>query len=92
MSEPASRSDHFVVRMRWVVLALLVALCAYILPGVASTREDDDVLAFLPPDHPDVIGFRAVAERFGVLEIGLVGLRKPDGGDLLTQGSVDEVR
>lgn len=90
MSE--SGSDHFVVRARWIILALLVALCAYILPGAASIREDDDVLAFLPPDHRDVIAFREVADRFGVLEIGLVGLRKPDGGELLTLDRVDEVR
>lgn len=85
-------SEHFVVRARWVILALLVALCAWILPGAANIREDDDVLAFLPPDHPDVIAFREVADRFGVLEIGLVGLRKPDGGELLTLDRVDEVR
>lgn len=85
-------SEHFVVRARWVILALLVALCAWILPGAANIREDDDVLAFLPPDHPDVIAFREVADRFGVLEIGLVGLRKPDGGELLSLARVDEVR
>lgn len=91
MSQPVAAAEHFVVRARWVVLALLVALCAFILPGVGSIREDDDVLAFLPPDHPDVIAFREVADRFGVLEIGLVGLSKPDG-DLLTLERVDEVR
>jgi predicted RND superfamily exporter protein len=85
-------SEHFVVRARWVILALLVALCAWILPGAASLREDNDVLAFLPPDHPDVIAFREVADRFGVLEIGLVGLRKPDGSELLSLERVDEVR
>ena len=85
-------SEHFVVRARWIILALLVALCAWILPGAANIREDDDVLAFLPPDHPDVIAFREVADRFGVLSIGLVGLRKPDGGELLSLDRVDEVR
>ncbi len=85
-------SDHFVVRARWIILALLVALCAWILPGAAHIKEDDDVLAFLPPDHPDVIAFRSVADRFGVLEIGLVGLRKPDGGELLSLERADEVR
>jgi predicted RND superfamily exporter protein len=85
-------SDHFVVRARWIILALLVALCAWILPGAAHIQEDDDVLAFLPPDHPDVIAFREVADRFGVLEIGLVGLHKPDGGELLSLERADEVR
>ncbi len=83
--------DHFVVRARWAILAALVALCAWILPGVRDVKEDDDVLAFLPHDHADVIAFREIAERFGVLEIGLVGLYKPDG-DMLSVDRVDEVR
>ena len=84
--------DHPIVRARWAVLALLVAVCAFVLPGNRELREDDDVLAFLPPDHPDVVGFRDVASRFGVLEIGLVGLRSKDDADLLTPERVDEVR
>ena len=83
--------DHFVVRARWAILAALVALCAWILPGALHVREDDDVLAFLPGDHPDVVGFREIADRFGVLSIGLVGLR-PSEGDMLSVERVDEVR
>ncbi len=83
--------EHFVVRARWAILAALVALCAWILPGVGHVQEDDDVLAFLPNDHEDVIAFREIADRFGVLEIGLVGLYKPDG-DMLSVERVDEVR
>lgn len=83
--------DHFVVRARWAILAALVALCAWILPGALSVKEDDDVLAFLPGDHPDVVGFREIADRFGVLSIGLVGLR-PSEGDMLSVARVDEVR
>jgi predicted RND superfamily exporter protein len=88
---PPVGPDHLVVRARWVILALLVALCAWILPGVSHVREDDDVLAFLPPSHPEVVTFREVAARFGVLEIALVGLARPDG-DLLSVERVDEVR
>ena len=83
--------EHPIVRARWLILALTVALAALILPGFQDIREDNDVLAFLPPDHPDVVAFREVASRFGVLEVGLVGLHKQDG-DLLTPERVDEVR
>jgi predicted RND superfamily exporter protein len=83
--------EHFVVRARWAILALLVALCAWVLPGALSVREDNDVLAFLPGDHPDVMGFREIADRFGVLEIALVGLHRDDG-DMLSLERVDEVR
>lgn len=83
--------DHLVVRARWAILAALVALCAWILPGLGAVQEDDDVLAFLPPSHPEVLAFREIAGRFGVLEIGLVGLGKREG-DLLSLAAVDEVR
>lgn len=83
--------DHPFVRARWAILALAVGVAALILPGLGAIREDNDVLAFLPPDHPDVVAFREVAKRFGVLEVGLVGLSKPDG-DLLAVDRVDEVR
>lgn len=80
-----------IVRARWAILAVAAALCAFVLPGVRELREDDDVLAFLPPEHPDVAGFREIAGRFGMLELALVGLHKPDG-DLLAPERVDEVR
>jgi predicted RND superfamily exporter protein len=83
--------DHPIVRARWVVLALAAVVAASLLPGLRDIREDNDVLAFLPPDHADVVAFREVAARFGVLEVGLVGLSKPDG-DMLSPERVDQVR
>ncbi|MCB9703479.1 MAG: MMPL family transporter [Myxococcales bacterium] len=82
---------HPIIRARWVILAIVVALAAFILPGVDDVREDNDVLAFLPPDHPEVINFHEVAARFGMLEIGLVGLHV-DEGDMLGIDEVDRVR
>lgn len=88
---PASPAPvHFVVRARWVVLAVFVALCAWIVPGVTHLRHDDDVLAFLPPEHPDVVTFRAVAERFGMLEVALVGLRSDE--PMLSPERTEQVR
>lgn len=83
--------DHLVVRARWAILAALIGVCAWILPGLKSVQEDDDVLAFLPPSDPEVLAFREIADHFGVLEIGLVGIRKTEG-DLLSVAAVDEVR
>jgi predicted RND superfamily exporter protein len=87
----ASGSDHPIVRARWVILLVFAAVCAWLVPGVADLKNDDDVLAFLPPDHEDVVAFHAVAERFGMLEVALVGLAAEDG-DLLAPEKVDEVR
>lgn len=83
--------DHPVVRARWVILVLFAALCVWLIPGVAHLRHDDDVLAFLPPDHEDVQAFQREARRFGVLEVVLIGLTAPDG-DLLSLERVDRVR
>ncbi len=82
---------HPIVRARWIVLAVFAALCAWLVPGVGSLQHDDDVLAFLPPDHPDVVAFNEVADRFGMLEVALVGLRS-DGTDLLQPESTEQVR
>ncbi|MEX1364281.1 MAG: MMPL family transporter, partial [Nannocystaceae bacterium] len=83
-------SEHPVVRARWVVLVLLVAVCGWLIPGIAQLRHDDDVLAFLPPAHPDVVAFREVAERFGMLEIALVGLSSDE--PLLEVERTEQVR
>jgi uncharacterized protein len=89
-SSASPAPDHLVVRARWVVLALFVGLCAWIVPGIAQLRHDDDVLAFLPPEHPDVVAFREVADRFGMLEVALVGLQSDD--TLLTPARTEQVR
>jgi len=91
VTESASKGLHPIVKARWAVLAVFVALCAWLIPGVSSLRHDDDVLAFLPPDHPDVVAFNDVADRFGMLEVGLVGLRH-GGDDLLVPETTEQVR
>lgn len=90
-SSPPSSGLHPIVRARWAVVAVFVALCAWLVPGVSSLQHDDDVLAFLPPDHPDVVTFGEVADRFGMLEVGLVGLRN-GGDDLLVPATTESVR
>ncbi|MBK8720537.1 MAG: MMPL family transporter [Deltaproteobacteria bacterium] len=87
------RTDvHPIVRARWAILLVFAALCAWLIPGVTSLEHDDDVLAFLPPEHPDVVAFHEVADRFGMLEVALVGVRAPAGEDLLTAERAEAVR
>ncbi|MCA9710055.1 MAG: MMPL family transporter, partial [Myxococcales bacterium] len=86
----SSPSDHPIVRARYVVLVLLVAICAWMIPGIGLLRHDDDVLAFLPPEDPDVVTFREVADRFGMLEVVLVGLRSEQ--PMLTPERTERVR
>jgi predicted RND superfamily exporter protein len=87
----ASPVLHPIVRARWWILALFVALCAWLIPGVTQIENDDDVLAFLPPDHPEVINFNAVAARFGMMEVALIGL-EDEGGSLLLPQRIAQVR
>ena len=87
-----SKSLHPIVRARLPILAIFAVLCAWLLPGVRHLVHDNDVLAFLPPDHPDVVSFRDVADRFGMLEVALVGVRAPEGEDLLTPERSEAVR
>ena len=86
-----AKDMHAIVRARWAILVVFLALCAWLIPGVASIQNDDDVLAFLPPDHPEVINFQEVAERFGMTEVALVGL-SAGGSDLLVPQRVAAVR
>lgn len=90
MPESSSRL-HPIVQGRFIILAVFAALCAWLVPGVAQLQHDDDVLAFLPPEHADVVTFGEVADRFGMLSVGLVGLRA-DGADLLTHERTEAVR
>ena len=90
-SNRPSGQDHLIVRARWVILAAFVALCAWLIPGVFHIQNDDDVLAFLPPDHPEVINFHEVADRFGMTEVALVGL-SAEGASMLTPQRVAQIR
>ena len=54
------------------MLLLLLGVCAWLIPGISQLRHDDDVLAFLPPEHPDVV--------YSLLDIGKVELRRGDFG------------
>jgi predicted RND superfamily exporter protein len=58
----------------WTVVVLSLALSGA--GALLSTRvqHDDDILAFLPEGNEDVAAFRAINERFGGLEVALVGV------------------
>lgn len=59
-----------------VFVTSLIAVFAAVYAG--QVQEDDDILAFLPKTNPDVAGFYDVAERFGSLDVALVGIESSD--------------
>ena len=68
-------------RVAWaIVIATLVCTA---LGGWQATKvdQDDDVLKFLPQGNADVAQFRAINERFGGLDVAMVGLEPGDPFD-----------
>ena len=86
---------HPIVRLRFVLLAVFAALVVWLVPGALEVRNDDDVLAFLPPDSQEVLDFHEISDAFGMLEVGLIGMGAPEGAadaDLLTPERVERIR
>jgi len=58
----------------WVIVAVTVVV-ALVCGAVGMTVEqDDDLLAFLPQDSPDIQAFERINERFGGTDVALVGI------------------
>ncbi len=72
----------------WFVFGSLVvtSLAGY---WSRSLQQDDDLLAFLPRSHPDVEQFYAINERFGGLQVALVGLQ---GDDLFERSTLESLK
>lgn len=68
-----------------VAMTLLGALVGAFL--AQDVRQDDDVLAFLPEGNEDIRTFNAINERFGGLDVALVGISVDDpfDSDFLTR-------
>ena len=92
MTQPNSRALHPLIRFRYFTLVAFAAVILWLVPGAMQVRNDDDVLAFLPPESPDVVAFHEVSAEFGMLEVGLVGLAEASGEDLLRPEAVGRIR
>src|SRR5262245_20321989 len=60
--------------------------------GAARLHQEDDLLAFLPTQDPDVRRFTEVSHRFGGLRVGLVGVEAPAGEDIFAPANVARLR
>ena len=90
MTESTPRALHPLIRLRYLILVVFAAVVVWLVPGATEVRNDDDVLAFLPPESADVIAFQEVSAEFGMLEVGLVGLAEASGEDMLRPEAVEE--
>ena len=59
-----------------VALVLLLAAASLLLAG--SVEQEDDLLAFLPQDNPDIALFQDINQRFGGLDVAMVGIDVED--------------
>ncbi|MBN2497346.1 MAG: MMPL family transporter [Deltaproteobacteria bacterium] len=71
----------------WYIVAAVALLTAVSLFQVRGLDNEDDILAFMPQDNPDVRLFYDINKRFGGLDLALVGVSCPDAfdGDFLAR-------
>lgn len=62
----------------YAVVLVVVLLSVFAGINARKVQEDDDILAFLPKTNPDVAGFYEIADRFGSLDVALVGIESED--------------
>lgn len=60
-----------------IVLAV-ASLAILSLVGAANLQQDEDILAFLPQENPDVRLFYDINKRFGSTDVALVGVEVDD--------------
>ena len=72
--------SRWIVRRRvaGAVVALTLAISAVFAVLAASVPHDDDLLAFLPEDNPEITTFFSVNKRFGGLDTAIVGFETAD--------------
>ncbi len=71
---------EFITRkgVAFAVILCVLALSLFGAINAGRVQEDDDILAFLPKTNRDVASFYDVADRFGSLDVALVGIESED--------------
>jgi predicted RND superfamily exporter protein len=64
--------SSLIIKSKWVVLALVLALTAFFGYQLKNLRVDSNIVNALPKNDPIVQVFKEVGERFGSNEIGLI--------------------
>ena len=62
----------------WGLIIFVLAISGLSLYKARGVTQEDDLLAFLPKGNPDVQLFQEINQRFGGLDLALVGLQAPD--------------
>ncbi|NOZ86223.1 MAG: MMPL family transporter [Deltaproteobacteria bacterium] len=93
MSKLWQKTVHLIIRLLLdkrlsiavVVVTLLGMVAAYF--SARNLESEDDLLAFLPEGDSDVQAFKEINEKFGSLQVALVGIKSDDvlSPDFLTR-------
>lgn len=78
-----------IIRFRWPILITTVLITAAFATQLPRLTADDDVLQFLPAKNEEIKLFHRVNERFGGLDVAIVGL---EAKDMFTARRLQEVR
>jgi uncharacterized protein len=78
-----------IIRFRWPILVVTALVTAAFASQLPKLEADDDVLQFLPRSDPDIALFHRVNEKFGGLDVAIVGL---EAHDMFTAKRLEEVR
>jgi len=62
----------------WALVIFVLAVSGVALYQARGVAQEDDLLAFLPRENPDVQLFQDINQRFGGLDLALVGLQAKD--------------
>lgn len=83
------RFARAVIRLRIPILILTAVVTGLLAAALPRLTADDDVMQFLPQDDPDIKLFNRVNERFGGLDVAIVGL---EADTLFTADRLNQVR
>jgi predicted RND superfamily exporter protein len=62
----------------WIVVVVVLGISAAAAVYANRVAQDDDILAFLPRTNPEVAGFYEASDRFGSMDVALVGIEADD--------------
>jgi predicted RND superfamily exporter protein len=91
MSAAFERYVRFVVRHRWLVLAVVLVLTAMVASGMAKLRTEFNVERSLPSNHPFVLVDKAIRAAFGGRRSVIVAI-VPRTGDVWQTPVLEVVR
>jgi predicted RND superfamily exporter protein len=83
------RLARFLIRFRIAVLVVVAAITVLLGAMIPRLTADDDVMKFLPQADPQLVLFNKVNERFGGLDVAILGI---ESDDLFTVERLERVR